>query len=117
MHATIATDVLRVIREERARRIAALPSDPDAADDRWLFRDGPFVNDLCLMLLVAIRHELERALFTLAARVTGAGEVLTRGQYRDQLAATQKAAREKGGFAKAMDGRCDSSRSPNGKTR
>ena len=43
--------------------------DPDYAYDQWLFTDEPFVNELCLVLLVVIRHQLERELLGLLARV------------------------------------------------
>ena len=63
MNSKIARATLNVIRKERKRRLASLPDDPLAADDLWPSADEVFVNELCLMLLVAIRHQVERELF------------------------------------------------------
>lgn len=51
------------------------------AYDEWQFHHEPFINDLCLMLLVTIRHQVERNLVKLAARVTGHGNPLDREEY------------------------------------
>ena len=59
MDMTVAREVLRVFRTERRRRLAALPDHADAADDQVVPLDEPFVNELCLMLLVAVRHQVE----------------------------------------------------------
>jgi hypothetical protein len=55
--------------------------DPDLASDQWQFGDEPFVNELCLILLVAVWHQVEREVIWLAARVTGDGKQITREQY------------------------------------
>jgi hypothetical protein len=41
-------------------------ADPDAAWEQWLFDDLPFINEVRLMLLVAVGHRVERELITLA---------------------------------------------------
>jgi hypothetical protein len=71
MHTAVVKDLIAVLRTERDRRITSLEDEhADYAADRWLFTDEPFLNELGLVLLVAIRHQLERELIRLAARVT-----------------------------------------------
>lgn len=76
-----ARDMLRVIRDEKSRRAAerradARRSDEDAdiAGETWVGEDVPFLNDLCLMLLVTMWHHVERKLVWLAALVTEDGQ-------------------------------------------
>ncbi len=85
MDTKIAKETLKVIREERKGQLAKLPDHQDAAYDQWLFYVEPFVNDLCLMLLVAIRHQVERELLSLAARVTNDGKTITTERYRERV--------------------------------
>jgi hypothetical protein len=55
---------------EQQRRFTILEKvDADVAYDQWLFTDEPFLNELCLMLLVAVRHQVEQELMRLSARV------------------------------------------------
>jgi hypothetical protein len=96
MDTKVAKDTIKVIRKERKRRLSRLPNHPDAAYDRWLFSDEPFVNDLCLMLLVAIRHQVERELLGLAARMNGGEKPLSRKQYQQQVEDERKLLRKKG---------------------
>jgi hypothetical protein len=85
MNPGIARATLNVIRKERKRRLASLPDDAPVADGQWLSVDEPFVNELCLMFLVAIRHQVERELLILAARATDDGKTLDYGQYQERL--------------------------------
>jgi hypothetical protein len=77
-----------VIRQEKRRRLKRLPDD-DYAYDQWQFHDEPFVNELCLVLLVAIRHQVERELLRLAARVTSDGEQISGKQFLERLQGLQ----------------------------
>ena len=85
MDTKVAKDTIDVIRRERKRRRSRLPDHPDAAYDQWLFGDSPFVNELCLMLLVAIHHQVERELIQLAAQKTDDGKSLSRAGYEKRL--------------------------------
>jgi hypothetical protein len=85
MNTKAAKDTIEVIRKERQRRRAELPDPEDAAYDQWMFTDEPFINDLCLVLLVAIRHQVERELVGIAARVTDDGAPLDRKQYQERM--------------------------------
>lgn len=68
--------MIAVIRVEEQRR-ASLLTDQDQkfAYDQWLFTDKPFVNELCLMLLVTLRHQIEKELIWLAARAVDDEEI------------------------------------------
>src|SRR5262249_45377892 len=70
-----ARDVLGVIRVERERRRGLLRDveEDDYAYDLWMFEHLPFVNELCLTLLVAVWHQVERELVYMAARVVPEG--------------------------------------------
>jgi hypothetical protein len=94
----IAKATIKVIRKERRRRIASLPDHPDAAYDQWLFFDEPFINELCLILLVAVRHQVERELLSLAARVTDGEMSLTAEQYRTNVAGRRNLIRRRDGW-------------------
>jgi hypothetical protein len=87
MDTRVVKDTIEVIRRERKRRRARLPDNYDAAHDRWLFWDLPFVNELCLMLLVAIHHQLEHELIRIAAKKTDDGNDLSQAQYQERLRA------------------------------
>jgi hypothetical protein len=84
MDSRIARATLEVIRKDRKRRVASLP-DEFSGDDLWPSVDEVFVNELCLMLLVAISHQVERELFSLAARATPDGQTLNYAQYQRRL--------------------------------
>ena len=58
---------------------------PEVADDQWLFRDAPFIAELCLMLLVAVRHQVERELIRFAARAADGGKEIEPQQYDERL--------------------------------
>jgi hypothetical protein len=54
-------------------------------EDHWFYRgeEEPFINELCLVLLVAIRHEIERELTFFAVRKNSKGRTLSDDDYRD----------------------------------
>jgi hypothetical protein len=81
----VAKATIDVIRRERKRRRSRLPDHPDAAYDQWLFWDTPFVNELCLLVLVAIHHQVERELIRMAAQKTDEGKPLSRAEYQEHL--------------------------------
>jgi hypothetical protein len=75
MEMRILKDIIAVIRAEQQRRESLLTDEePNFAYDQWLFTDAPFVAELCLMLLVTLRHQVERELARLAARAVGDGK-------------------------------------------
>jgi hypothetical protein len=55
--------------------------DLGAAYEQWQFYDLPFVNELCLMLLLAVWHQVERDVICLAALVTSDGKMISREQF------------------------------------
>lgn len=91
MDTTVAKGMIRVIRAEKKRRLTRLSDeDSEAAYDQWISFDELFVNELCLILLVAIRHQVERELVLLAACVTNDGKDLDRKQYQQNVKAERE---------------------------
>jgi hypothetical protein len=82
----IMKQMIEIIRKEEQRRASSLvDEDPNFARDRWLFIEEPFVNEMCLMLLVALRHQVERELVELAARASGEKEEISREEYEQEI--------------------------------
>jgi DNA-binding transcriptional ArsR family regulator len=82
----IAREIIGVIRAERQGRSDRLKNeDQDFAYLHWLFTDEPFINEMCLMVLVAVRHQVEGGLISFAARANVGPEV-TREQHEKYLA-------------------------------
>jgi len=91
MDTRIFKDLIAVIRTEQERRTSLRnPQDPDFAYDRWLFTDEPFLNELCLMVLLTLRHQVERELVGLAARAAGGGKEISRQQYQTEVEQLRK---------------------------
>ena len=78
-----AKSVLAAIREEARRR------DDAERDHYWAYEQGlsdeAFINEFCLIFLVALRHHLEGELVCLAARVGGAGTGITQAQFQQGI--------------------------------
>ena len=90
MNTGIAGGMIEVIRSERQRRLDRLrDEDPDIAYDHWLFTDEPFINEMCLMMLVALHHQAEREIICLSARKS-AGSTTSREQYRQHTEKQEK---------------------------
>lgn len=97
METRIWKDMIAVIRIEQQRRASLLTDeDPDFADDQWLFTDEPFVNELCLMLLVALRHQVEREQVRLAARAADGGKEISREKYQEKVREVREKLRKDG---------------------
>lgn len=100
MDTQLAKNVIGVIRAERDSRRASLrDQDPDVAYDVWVFRDEPFINELCLMLLVAIRHHVERELVWAAARVTSDRRPLKGDEYSQRVQDERQKLRTQNGWS------------------
>jgi hypothetical protein len=82
----ILKDMIAVISREQKRRWNLLNGeDPDFYYDQWQFTDRPFLNELCLMVLVTLRHQVERELAGLAARADEGGEEISGQQYHKKV--------------------------------
>ena len=82
---------LSVVKREARRREKRLKNVPgDFAYDQWLFHDAPFISDLCLVFLVALRHHVERQLLSFAAFAVDAGRPITRADYKKRQAELQE---------------------------
>ena len=72
MTTNVVSDMLSVVKAERDERLGRVrrlaKEDANAAYDQWQSLDMPFIAELCFVLLVAIRHQVERELVWLAAR-------------------------------------------------
>jgi hypothetical protein len=91
----ILKELIAVIRIEQERRLSKLKDeDPNIAYDQWLFTDEPFLNELCLMLLVTLRHQIERELVGLAARADEGSEEISRQQFQEKVRQLRKTNRK-----------------------
>ena len=87
----ILKDMISVIRTEKERRTSLLKAqDPNIAYDQWLFTDAPFINELCLMFLVTLRHQVERELVGLAARADAGAKEISGQQYKEKVMQLRK---------------------------
>ncbi len=103
MDMTVGKDMIQVIRDERNARLKRLPTEnPDVAYDQWFFTDEPFINELCLDLLVAFRHHIERELVWMAARVTSDGRELAGKGYRKRVRDERELLRKSNGWKKLI---------------
>jgi hypothetical protein len=99
MDARILKDIIGVIKAEQRRRASLLTDEePNVADDQWLFTDMPFVNELCLMLLVTLRHQVERELVRLAASAADDGKEINGWQYREKVRELREQMRNRKGW-------------------
>lgn len=86
MHLSVGKRMIGLIRADKKETFARLVSDdPDFAYDDWLSNHEHFYNELCLMLLVAMRHQVERELIQLAARVTAGGQPIDNSEYQAKV--------------------------------
>jgi hypothetical protein len=85
--------MISVIRTERKRLADDLTilneEYHETASEQWLFTAEPFINDMCLMVLVALRHQVERELVFLAARAN-VGKTISLKEYRQNVAVQRK---------------------------
>lgn len=98
MDTSDATAFVNLVTAEMERRRKLLPEDDDGtayAYDRWMFTDLPFLHDLCLLYLVALRHHIERRLFFFAVCATRAGKPIKKATfYRRQRELKKKGWKE-----------------------
>lgn len=70
MRTGILKDMVEVIKGEQLRREAKTEEvDPSYGYDLWQFTELPFVNELYLMIMFALHHQVERELIKIAAKV------------------------------------------------
>ena len=85
MEISDAKAFINLVTGEALRRQALLKdADPDFAYDQWMFTDLPFLHDLSLLFLVAIRHHIERRLLYFAACAAGHGNPIKRAEYDER---------------------------------
>jgi hypothetical protein len=81
----IFKEMIDIIRNEERRRASLLTDEALDAHDHWSYEDEPFVNRMCLMLLVGLRHQVERGLVGLAARAAEGGREISGQQYKQNI--------------------------------
>jgi hypothetical protein len=84
MDLTDAKAFITLVAAEYKRRADLLPEDDDGtgyAYDQWMFTDLPFLHDLCILYLVAVRHHIERRLLFFATCATGHGNKIKRADF------------------------------------
>lgn len=83
--------MITVIRTEQERRTSLLQDeDSNFAYDQWLFTDAPFLNELCLMFLVTLRHQIEREMVGLAAQSDENRMEISGKQYQENIKQLRK---------------------------
>jgi len=91
MNTNFFKEMISVIRKEEQRRDSQLTDeDSNFAYDRWLFIDLPFISEFCLMLLVSLRHQVERELDGFAARAADDGKDIAGQKYHDNVEQLRK---------------------------
>ena len=96
MNTQIFKDIITIIKNEQAQRLSRLDNQhPDYAYNQWLFTDLPFINELCLMLLVTLRHELERILIAFASRVNENKTKMSAEEYNKKVEGYNKMGQKK----------------------
>lgn len=104
MNLDLAARAIEGLRADRARVLSEFERDYSDADEdaraQWEadFVVGyvPFQNELCLALLLAIHHEVERDLVKMAARVTRDGRELSWEENRARVAHWEAEVRKPG---------------------
>lgn len=90
----IAKEMIGIIRAEELNRANRRKNeDQDFAHDQWL-SDESFISDMCLMVLVALRHQLERELIFLAARANVA--TVAHKDYRQKIISLRQEIKQNG---------------------
>jgi hypothetical protein len=93
--------MIGVIKAEQLRRETELDNvDPNCQYDQRQFTDLPFVNELCLMVLVTLRHQVERELVKIAAREGHQGKEISGQDYAVNVQQEREGVRKKGGWEK-----------------
>lgn len=97
METRILQEMIGVVKAEQQRREAQLDTtDSDYQYDRWQFVDLPFLSEMCLMILVALRHQVERELIRIAAR--SGGHEISGAEYKANLQKERVLLRRKDGW-------------------
>jgi hypothetical protein len=97
METGILKEMIAVVRDEQRRRASLLTDqDPNFAYDQWLFKDEPFLNELCLMMLVTLWHQVEREMVKLAARAADDVKEIGLQQYQENVRKVRETLRRKG---------------------
>ena len=85
MESGILKEMVSVIRAEQQRREALRTDEGPEAYYAWCFENEPVINELCLMLLVTLRHQIERELVWLAGLAADDGPEISFQQHDERV--------------------------------
>jgi transcriptional regulator with XRE-family HTH domain len=83
-------EIIAVIRADQQRRLLLLNDNPDFAYEQWIDNDEPLINELCLMLLITLRHQVERDLVGFAALAADNGKAISAQEYEERVRQLRK---------------------------
>ena len=82
----IFQQMIEAITSEQLRRDCSIQDlSPEEACDQILYIDEPFINELCLIVLVVLRHYIERELLVLAARTVKGKQSISMKEFKHNL--------------------------------
>lgn len=86
MELSDAEAFIKLVASEYDRRQSLLPENDNSglAYDQWMFTDLPFLHDLCVLYLIAVRHHIERRLLHFATRATEHGSRIKKSDYESR---------------------------------
>jgi len=90
MESAILKEMISVIRAEQQRRESLLTDEGPDSYYIWCFENESVINELCLMLLVTLRHQVERELVQLAALAVDDGQEISHQHYYDRVKELRK---------------------------
>ncbi|HEX6901991.1 MAG TPA: hypothetical protein VF789_19890 [Thermoanaerobaculia bacterium] len=85
MESGILKEMVSVIRAEQQRRESLRTDEGPEAYYAWCFENEPIINELCLMLLVTLRHQIERELVWLAGLAADDGHEISFQQHDERV--------------------------------
>lgn len=95
MNSSLLKEMVAAVKSEWIKRGKPLPGeDGESARSRWVFAEEALLNELCLALLVVLRHEVERELVRIMARNGEGGKEITGQQYADKVRRAQRTMRD-----------------------
>jgi hypothetical protein len=90
METKVARAMLETIRGEQDRRLRDPHENTLVALDQWADVDQPLISEMVLVLLIAIRHGVERELIWLAAGHSPDGREIGADEYWKRIKAERK---------------------------
>ena len=91
MDTRILKEIIALIRKEQEQRSSLLcAEDHDYINDYWPHFDDRFLNELCLMFMVTLRHKVEREINRLVARAVPNDKEISNQQCQERTKQPRK---------------------------